>query len=108
MVAIIQSIKTSPQLCAPLLEQFLQLNAANVNDHFVLRFMDLGPVILKMNKRAVSDYKVIWDRYVHLLKNFVQNYPEIVYKSLIEQGTDVQVDFKQVLNIIAQLLHQRP
>lgn len=70
--------------------------------------MDLGTVIFKMNVRAVSDYRVIVDRYVHLLKNFVQNYPEIVYKSLIEQGTDVYVDFKQVLNIIAQLLHQRP
>ena len=55
MVAIIQSIKASPQLCAPLLEQFLQLDAASVNDHFVLRFMDLGPVIFKMRERGFSD-----------------------------------------------------
>lgn len=80
MVAIIQQVKTSPQLCAPLLEQFLLLDAASVSDHFVLRTMDLGLVIFKMNARAVSDYRVIVERYVHLLKNFVQSYPEIVYK----------------------------
>ena len=108
MTSIIARIRSAPQLCLPLLEQFKQLDLTNANDYFVLQFMNFGLVILKLHEHLEVNYSNILRHYVDLLTVFAQNYPEIVYRQLIEHGTKINVDIKTVLNIISRLLEQRP